>query len=134
MFSNTFLKGYFCTNIASMNYKVPYDFVLRHLYPVRPKIKKMLGCYALIDNHKILFLLRERDNQPEFNGVFVATQPEYYDQLEQEIHASSMEFNIDGLHHSYLFLSEDLDDFDEKIKKVCDMIKAGDERIGKSNG
>ena len=94
----------------------------------------MLGCYALIDNNKILFLLRERDNQPEFNGLFVATQPQYYDQLEQEIHNSTMEFNIDGLHHSYLFLSEDLDDFDEKIKKVCEMIKAGDVRIGKSNG
>lgn len=114
-----------------MNYKVPYDFVLQYLYPVRPKISKMLGCYALKANNKILLLLRERDNQPEFNGVFIATRPEYYDQLEKEIHSSNMDFDIDGMPFSYLFLSEDLEDFNEKVKRACEMIKAGDERIGK---
>ncbi len=114
-----------------MNYKVPYDFVLKYLYPIRPKIRKMLGCYALVANEKILLLLRERDNNPEYNGVFVATQPEYYDQLQKEIHASVMDANIDGLAHSYLFISEDIDDFDEKVKMACEMIKAGDARIGK---
>ena len=69
-----------------MNYKVPFDFVLRYLYPVRPKVKKLLGCYALLDNEKILMLLRERDNQPEYNGVFVATEPHFYDELQNEIH------------------------------------------------
>jgi hypothetical protein len=114
-----------------MNYQVPFDFVLRYLYPVRPKIRKMLGCYALVNNDKILMLLRERENQPEFNGVFVATQPEHYDALQEEIHRSYTDVNIDGLPHSYLFISEDLDDFDEKVKKACELIKNGDERIGK---
>lgn len=114
-----------------MNYKVPYDFVLRYLYPVRPKIRKMLGCYALINENKILMLLRERENQPEFNGVFIATQPEHYDALSKDIHISNMDVDIDGMPHSYLFLSEDLDNFDEKVKKACELIKAGDLRIGK---
>ena len=114
-----------------MNYKVPFDFVLRYLYPVRPRVRKMMGCYALIQNNKILLLLRERDNHPEYNGVFVATQPQYYDQLQNEIHASNMDANLDGAPHTYLFISEDLSDFDEKVRKACDLIKAGDERIGK---
>lgn len=114
-----------------MNYKVPYDFVLRLLYPVRPQVKKMLGCYALVLNGKLLMLLRERENQPEFNGVFVATQPEHYDALQSEIHSSNMQFDIDGAPHTWLFLSEDLDDFEEKISKACELIKAGDIRIGK---
>lgn len=114
-----------------MTYKVPYDFVLRYLYPVRPQIKKMLGCYGLFANKKLLLLLRDRENHPEFNGVFVATQPEFFDKLQNEIHVSQMYIDLDGVPHSWIFLSEDLPDFDDKVKKACELIKGGDERIGK---
>jgi len=114
-----------------MNYQLPYDFVLNALYPVRPKVKKMLGCYALMDDKKLLMLLRDREQQPEFNGVFVATNAVHYDALQNEIHTSRMEFDLDGDERSWIFISEDIDAFEEKVKKACDMIKAGDERIGK---
>lgn len=114
-----------------MNYKVPYDFILAYLYPVRPRIKKMLGCYGLIKDEILLVLLRDRENQPEFNGIFVATQPQFFNTLQDEIHLSNMNFNLDGVEHSWIFLSEDLPDFNEKVKKTCEMIKAGDQRIGK---
>lgn len=114
-----------------MNYKVPYDFAIRYLYPLRPQIKKMLGCYGLFVNKKLLLLLRNRNNQPEFNGIFVATQPQFFDSLQNDIHVSHMLFDIDGVPHTWVFLSEDLPDFDEKVKKACELIKAGDERIGK---
>ena len=91
----------------------------------------MLGGYAIFENQKLLLLLRNRENQPEFNGVFVATKPEFFDALQKEIHFSKMNFNLDGVIHSWIFLSEDLADFDDKVKKTCEMIKAGDERIGK---
>ena len=114
-----------------MNYRVPYDFVLQYLYPVRPRKHKMLGGMGLFVAEKNVLFLRERDNHPEFNGVFVATQPEYFDSLNEEIHSSNMEFDIDGSYHSWIFISEDLDDFNEKVKKACELIKLGDRRIGK---
>lgn len=114
-----------------MNYQVPYDFVLRELYPFRPTIRKMLGCYALMKNKEILMLLRDKETQLEFNGVFVATSPEYFEALQQEIHISKMEFDLDGEENSWIFISEDLDDFEQKVKKACEMIKNGDVRIGK---
>jgi len=114
-----------------MNYKVPYDFVLRMLYPVRPSIRKMLGGYALHHEKKWMLFLREKDTQPEFNGVFVATHPEYFAALQQEIHHSKMVFDLDGSKDSWIFISEDLDDFEAKVQKACNLIKAGDERIGK---
>ena len=117
-----------------MNYKVPYEFILRFLYPVRPKIRKMFGSYVLAKDMQILFLLRDQAKQPEYNGVFVATQPQYYDELLCEIHASNMEVDIDGVAHSWLFISEDLDDFEKKLKAACDLLKAGDTRIGKEVG
>jgi len=104
-----------------MNYKVPYSFILSFFYPVRPAIKKMLGCYGLFVNKKLVMLLRERDNHPEFNGVFLST----------ELHTSNMNFDIDGAEFTWIFISEDLDDFEEKVKKAAEMVKNGDERIGK---
>ncbi|WP_207495255.1 hypothetical protein [Aridibaculum aurantiacum] len=114
-----------------MSYQIPYDFVLQYLYPVRPHVQKMLGCYGLFVNGKNILLLRETDVNPEFNGVFVATQPEFFEALSNELHHSHMEFDIDGSHHSWIFISEDLDDFQGKVQKACEMIKQGDERIGK---
>jgi hypothetical protein len=115
-----------------MNYKLPYDFVLKELYPFRPTIRRMLGCYALMKDKQILMLLRDRETQPEFNGVFVATSPEYFKTLQDEIHTSKMEFDLDGVENSWIFISEDLNDFEKKVKKACEIIKNGDERIGKS--
>ncbi len=114
-----------------MNYKVPYDFVLKELYPLRPKIKKMLGGYGLYVNKKFILFLREREEQIEFNGVFVGTEPQHFAALQQEIHHSKMDFDFDGSKDSWIFISEDLDDFEEKMKKACEMIKSGDERMGK---
>jgi hypothetical protein len=115
-----------------MNYKVPYDFVLKELYPLRPKIKKMLGGYILKADKKMILFLREKDEQIEFNGVFVATEPEHFAALQAEIHSSKMVFDFDGTKDSWIFISEDLDDFEQKVKKACEMIKNGDERMGKS--
>ena len=114
-----------------MNYKLPYDHILSYLYPLRPVIKKTFGCYGLVLDRKIVMLLREQEAQPEFNGVFVATKPEHYDALGIELHTSSMEFDIDGNHHTWLFISEDLNNFDELVRKAAELIKSGDERIGK---
>ncbi|MEJ7826786.1 MAG: hypothetical protein WKF91_01270 [Segetibacter sp.] len=114
-----------------MNYNVPYSFILSFFFPVRPVIKKMLGCYGLFVNKKLVVLLRERDNQPEFNGVFIATQPEYFDELSNELHSSNMDFDIDGAEYTWIFISEDLEDFKDKVKKAAELIKNGDQRIGK---
>ena len=91
----------------------------------------MLGGYALILKDDILLLLRERENQPEFNGVFVPTEPQFFDELSREIYSSNMEFDIDGAPHTWIFISEDLTNFHEVLKKACELIKAGDKRIGK---
>ena len=117
-----------------MKYELPYDFILKELYPVRPKIRKMLGCYALMIEKKLLMMLRDLEKHPEFNGVFAATVPEHYAALQKEIHTSRMEFDLDGEENTWIFISEDLDDFEKKVAKACGMIKDGDERIGKMVG
>jgi hypothetical protein len=114
-----------------MTYQVPYDFVLRQLHPFKTTKRKMLGGYALMANRKVLLFLRESPTTPEFNGVFVATVPEFFEELQQEIHTSKMAFDLDGSKNTWIFISEDLEDFEEKVKKACELIKNGDQRIGK---
>ena len=114
-----------------MNYLIPYDFVLRLLYPFKTTKRKMLGGYALYANKKLLMLLRESNTAPEYNGVFVATVPEFYKELQTEIHTSRMEFDLDGSKDSWIFISEDLEDFETKVAKACELIKSGDERFGR---
>jgi len=114
-----------------MDYELPYQFVLKELHPIRVSIRKMFGCYALMQDNKILMLLREKESQPEFNGVLVATTPDHFETLQQEIHTSRMTFDVDGADKTWIFISEDLEDFEEKVKKACMMLRNGDERIGK---
>ena len=114
-----------------MNYTIPYNFILKLLHPVRPKVIKMLGGYALYQDRRLLFFLRERSTELEFNGVFVATQPQFYGELQKEIHHSKMEFDLDGSKDSWIFISEDLDDFEDKVKEACELVKKDDVRIGK---
>lgn len=114
-----------------MKYSIPYTFVLQLLYPVRLKVVKMLGGYGLYQEKRLKLFLREKETQIEFNGVFVATQPAYFKALQNEIHSSKMEFDLDGSNDSWIFISEDLEDFKEIVEKACELIKNGDERIGK---
>lgn len=130
------MAGRYCSGSTAitnnmMDYDLPFAFVLKELYPFRPQVRKLLGCYALIKDKKILLLLREREVHPEFNGVFVATQPAFFEEMQKEIHTSRMEFDLDGTENTWIFISEDIDGFEEKVRKACEMIKAGDERIGK---
>jgi hypothetical protein len=114
-----------------MHYSIPYDFVLKSLYPFKVTKRKMLGGYALLKDKKILLLLRESNTSPEFNGVFIATVPEFFDELQAEIHTSRMEFDLDGSRNSWIFISEDLEGFESKVQQACELIKNGDGRIGK---
>lgn len=115
-----------------MSYQLPYDFVIRALYPTRLKVKKLLGGYGLYHKTKLLLFLRDRNVDLEFNGVFVATIPEFFSDLQNEIHISQMkDFDLDGSRNSWIFISEDLQDFEEKVTIACNLIKNGDERIGK---
>ncbi len=114
-----------------MNYTIPHNFVLKQLYPLRPRIVKMLGGIGLYKDDLLLMFLRDSTKNPEFNGVFVATQPTYFQALQEEIHTSKMDFDLDGSHNSWIFISEDVTCFEEKVAKACILAKAGDERIGK---
>lgn len=117
--------------MRKIDFKIPYSFVIKEIYPVKTEVRKLMGAYGLYVNKQLKLFLRDSEKYPEFNGVFVATIPEFFEELQQEIHTSRMEFDLDGTKDSWIFISEDLPDFEQKVAKACVLIKQGDERIGK---
>lgn len=111
--------------------KIPFDWVLENLYTLEISTKPMFGAYGVYAKGKILLILREKNSMPEINGIWVATDKKYHDQLVKEIPALQP-FSIDGTAPGHwLLLSSADDDFEENINTVCNMILKGDERLGR---
>lgn len=109
---------------------VPYDFVLDYL-PRGIILKPMFGMHYIYMNKKILLILRKRPNEPELNGIWIATSKQYHQSLKKHIpELGSFFINNDERQGNWLFLPEDIDDFEEPAIKVCELISHGDQRIG----
>jgi hypothetical protein len=64
---------------------IPFDFVLDYLTPLDVTVKPMFGFWAIYLNQKIVFILRQRDDHPETNGVWIATSQEHHESLKKEL-------------------------------------------------
>jgi hypothetical protein len=81
---------------------------------------------------KIMLILRKRDNDPEMNGIWVATSREHHQSLKEEIPEFGP-FYIEGdeRHSNWLFVNDNTENLEEAAIKLCEMISHGDTRIGK---
>ena len=112
---------------------IPFEFILDHLYQVSPVIKRMFGCVAIYVNDKMVLALRQRDDHPEDNGLWVVTDNAHHHSLKQELPSLRTIQLFGAKISSWQLLSEDLDDFEELALQVCDLILLGDNRIGKKS-
>ena len=112
---------------------IPFEFVLDYLFPLEPVIKPMFGCHALYLGEKIVLILRERKDNPEANGVWLATIPEHHQSLKKEFPSMrSISLFTDGTAETaWQMLPVDADDFESSVILACELIKHGDKRIGK---
>jgi hypothetical protein len=110
---------------------VPYEFVLDYL-PSGIIVKKMFGMHYIYLAKKIMLILRKRDNEPELNGIWVATDKKHHQSLKKNIPEFDP-FFIDGdeRHGNWLLIKDDAENFEEAAIKVCELISHGDHRIGR---
>jgi len=110
---------------------VPFDFVFDYL-PANITVKKMFGMHYIYLGKRIMLILRKRDNEPELNGIWVATGKEHHESLKNNVPELGA-FFIDNneRHGNWLFLRDDADDFEGAAIKICELIAHGDPRIGK---
>jgi hypothetical protein len=113
---------------------VPHEFVLDAIAAVSPKTRPMFGCLAVYVGEKIVLILRDRRDATADNGVWLATTEEHHESLRREFPnmRSIQEFGkkVTG----WQGLPADAPDFEEAALRACELIVAGDRRIGKVPG
>lgn len=114
-----------------MSKKIAFEFVLDALISLQPLIKPMFGCHAVYIGERIIFILRNRDSEPNDNGVWLATRPHYHESLRKELPSMRSIELFGGGETKWQNLPLDADDFEESVMHACEMVLKGDERIGK---
>jgi len=113
---------------------IPHEFVLDALAELGPRTNPMFGCLAVYVKEKIVLILRDKPASPVDNGVWLATTEEHHDSLRRDFpHMRSIKLlgkKVTG----WQVLPVDAPDFEEASRLACELILAGDPRIGKIPG
>ena len=114
--------------------RVPYEFVLEALDSVSPWTRPMFGCLAVYVEDKIVLVLREKMGESADNGVWLATTREHHASLRVEF-PNMRSIRVLGKDVTgWQVLPADAADFEEAAVRACELIVAGDGRIGKVPG
>lgn len=115
--------------------KLPaYPFVLDELSKVMTHTKPMFGCTAIYVGEKIVLILRQRDSSTKDNGVWIATTEEHHQSLKKEFpKMRSIAVFGPGV-TGWQVLPESAPDFEESVYRMCELVVAGDPRVGKIPG
>lgn len=113
---------------------LPHEFVLEAIAPLSPRTRPMFGCLAIYVEDKIVLFLRDKATSPADNGVWLATTVDHHESLRREF-PNMRSIQILGKPITgWQVLPADAPDFEEAALRVCDLILAGDPRIGKVPG
>ena len=113
---------------------VPHEFVLDALASVSPWTRPMFGCTAIYVEEKIVLILRQKSSYERDNGVWVATTQEHHESLRYDFpNMRSIELLGEPV-SNWQVLPIDAPDFEESAMRACELVIAGDPRIGKIPG
>ena len=110
---------------------VPFEFVLDALAPVSPWTRPMFGCTAIYVSEKIVLILREKPSYERDNGVWLATTPEHHASLREEFPNMRSIGLLGEPVSNWQVLPVDAPDFEESAVRACELVIAGDPRIGR---
>lgn len=113
---------------------VPHAFVLDAVAPASPYTRPMFGCLAIYVRDKIVLILRDKPTYPEDNGVWLATTPEHHDSLGREFPSMRSIKLLKKKITGWQVLPADSPDFETAALHACELVLAGDPRIGKVPG
>src|SRR5215472_18289007 len=135
---------------------VPHEFVLEALAEVEPRTNPMFGCLAVYVGKKIVMILRDkkadesrkktswardvrkrdRPERPDVqvtrdNGAWLATTIEHHESLRREFPNMRSVAVFGKKVTGWQVLPADEPDFELAVLRACEMVVAGDGRIGK---
>ena len=113
---------------------VPHAFVLDALSKVSPYTRPMFGCLALYVKGKIVLILRDKPSSSADNGVWLATTEEHHRSLRREFPNMRSIQVLGKPITGWQVLPVDAPDFESSALRACELVLAGDPRIGKIPG
>ena len=111
---------------------VPYEFVLDAIASRSPWTRPMFGCLAVYVGDKIVLILRDKGSATADNGVWLATTKEHHESLRREFPNMRSIQVLGKAVTGWQILPADALDFEEAALHACELIVAGDPRIGKA--
>lgn len=93
--------------------------------------RPMFGCVAIYVQEKIVLILREKPTYPADNGVWLCTTEGYHESLRSEFPQMRSIGLLGKKITRWQVLPSDLASFEEDALRACDLVLAGDPRIGK---
>ena len=105
--------------------------VLDALSAARPTTRPLFGCVAVYANGKIVLALREKASATADNGVWLATTTSHHETLRREFPNMRSIGLLGKSVTGWQLLPADAPDFEEAVLRACEMVVAGDRRIGK---
>jgi hypothetical protein len=113
---------------------VPHEFVLDAIASLLPRTRPMFGCLAIYVQDKIVLILRDKRDQTADNGVWLATTEEHHQSLRREFPNMRSIRVLGKKVTGWQVLPADAQDFEEQALRACELVVAGDPRIGKVPG
>src|ERR1700748_1367975 len=105
---------------------IPYEFVFDYL-PGNIIVEKMFGMHYIYLQRRIMMILRLRLNEPEFNGLWVATNKSHHESLQRDVPDLGHFFWAGNEQRgNWLLIQDGVDGFEEAAIKVCELISHGD--------
>ncbi len=112
---------------------IPFAFVLDELEPLGAETKPMFGCLGVYLEGRMVLVLRDRQDEPHDNGVWVAFEAPHQESLKRTFPALRP-ISVMGSAKGWLNLPKESAKFEELALKLCALLAEGDTRIGKVTG
>jgi hypothetical protein len=110
---------------------IPHQFVLEAIADLSPWTRSMFGCLAVYVQDKIVLILRDKAGETADNGVWLATTEEHHESLRGEFPSMRSIQVFRTQVTGWQVLPVDEPGFEEAALRACELVIAGDPRIGK---
>lgn len=113
---------------------IPHAFVLDALSGLSPYTRPMFGSLGIYVKDKIVLILRDKTTSTADNGVWIATTQEHHQSLRREFPNMRSIQVLGKPVTGWQVLPVDAPDFESSAVRACELVLAGDLRIGKIPG
>ena len=113
---------------------IPHAFVVEAISILSPYTRPMFGCLAIYVKDKIVLILRDKPNNTADNGVWLATTQDHHQSLRREFPNMRSIQVLGKPVTGWQVLPVDAPDFESAALRACELVLAGDPRIGKIPG